>query len=192
MTVVRFLLRVTTLAWPWVLAAVVGALWMISSIRGTPGVGLEAGRSFASFLGEMALVLPPMFVLVALFDAWVPREAVERRVGAGAGFAAVPWMIGLAMLQAGPLYVAFPVAISLWRKGCAPRNVFLYLGAFSTMKIPLLTFEVGFLGWPFSLTRTLLSVPVFFALALVLERLLPPGFTPPGLGEPAEPSRSPT
>jgi len=92
-------------------------------------------------------------------------------------------MILLATVQAGPLYVAFPVAIGLWRKGCAPRNVFIYLGAFSAMKIPMLTFEVAFLGWAFSLARTLISIPVFVALAIAMERLLPGDFRPPALDE---------
>ncbi len=39
------------------------------------------------------------------------------------------WVVLLAMLQAGPLYAAFPVAALLWKKGCSVRNVFIYLGA---------------------------------------------------------------
>ena len=50
----------------------------------------------------------------------------------------------LAFIQAGPLYAAFPVAYSLWRKGCSRFNIFLYLGAFPTFKIPMLMFEAEF------------------------------------------------
>ena len=59
-------------------------------------------------------------------------------------------------------------------KGMAPRNVFIYLGAFSAAKIPMLTFEVAFLGWQFSLVRTAVTLPVFIALGYLLERLIPP------------------
>jgi len=75
------------------------------------------------------------------------------------------------------------VAVGLWRKGCAPRNVFIYLGAFSAMKIPMLTFEVAFLGWSFSLTRTLITLPVFIIIGLVMEKLLPDDFVLPELPE---------
>jgi uncharacterized membrane protein YraQ (UPF0718 family) len=129
-----------------------------------------------------------MFILVGLFDVWVPRELVERHVGSHAGMAAIPWMVLLATLQAGPLYAAFPVALTLWRKGCAPLNVFIYLGAFSAMKIPMLTFEVAFLGWRFSLARTLITLPVFIFLAFVLDRILPAGYVPPALSEGKESS----
>jgi hypothetical protein len=47
------------------------------------------------------------------------------------------------------------------------------LGAFSGLKIPMLTFEVGFLGWKFSLVRAAVTVVVFVLLAYLLERLLP-------------------
>lgn len=172
--------------WPFFLFASVVVLWVYSLLRADFDFGRKAGGNLASFLVEMASVLPPMFLLVGLFEIWVPRKVIERYAGLRSGMRAVPWMIVLATVQAGPLYVAFPVAIGLWRKGCAPRNVFIYLGAFSAMKIPMLTFEVAFLGWRFSLARTLISLPVFVALAVVMERLLPDDFRPPALEGPGE------
>lgn len=167
--------------WPWGMVVVVAGLWSYGRFSGELDFGVRAGASLRDFLVEMALVLPPMFLLVGLFEEWVPRDLVERHAGRRAGAAAIPWMVLLATLQAGPLYGAFPVAVSLWRKGCAPRNVFIYLGAFSAMKIPMLTFEVAFLGWSFSVARTLITLPVFIGIALVMERLLPEGYAPPNV-----------
>ena len=172
--------------WSWFLFAGVAALWAYSLPHADFIFGRKAGEILGSFLVEMASVLPPLFLLVGLFEIWVPRKVIERHAGLRSGMRAVPWMILLATLQAGPLYVAFPVAIGLWRKGCAPRNVFIYLGAFSAMKIPMLTFEVAFLGWRFSLARTLISIPVFIVLAVVMERLLPSDFRPAGLEGPRD------
>jgi len=180
---VRKVRTVAGKTWPWFLFAGVVVLWAYSLLHTDFVFGRKAGENLASFLVEMASVLPPMFLLVGLFEIWVPRKVIERYAGLRSGMRAVPWMILLATLQAGPLYVAFPVAIGLWRKGCAPRNVFIYLGAFSAMKIPMLTFEVAFLGWRFSLSRTLISIPVFVALAVAMERLLPVDFRPAGLEE---------
>jgi len=168
--------------WPWGLAGVVGCLWACGRFGGEFVFGLKAGEAFWGFLVEMALVLPAMFVLVGLFEVWVPRQLIERHAGRRAGAAAILWMVLLATVQAGPLYAAFPVAVSLWRKGCAPRNVFIYLGAFSAMKIPMLSFEVAFLGWEFSLARTVITLPVFIAIGLLMERLLPTGFALPATG----------
>lgn len=54
-------------------------------------------------------------------------------------------VILLAMLQAGPLYGAFPVAHVLYKKGASIRNIFVYLGAFSSIKLPMLGIEIGYL-----------------------------------------------
>lgn len=180
---VRKMIKAVGKSWPWVLFAGVAALWAFGLLNGDFDFGRTAGKNLTSFLLEMASVLPPMFLLVGLFEVWVPRKVIERYAGLQSGMKAVPWMILLATVQAGPLYVAFPVAVGLWRKGCAPRNVFIYLGAFSAMKIPMLTFEIAFLGWRFSLSRTLISIPVFVVLAFAMERLLPADFCPPGLEE---------
>jgi uncharacterized membrane protein YraQ (UPF0718 family) len=66
---------------------------------------------------EMAAFLPLMFILIGLLDAWLPRSVIEKHVGGGSGFWGSVWVILLAMLQAGPLYGAFPVAQILWKKG---------------------------------------------------------------------------
>jgi uncharacterized membrane protein YraQ (UPF0718 family) len=130
--------------------------------------GMQVGRNFRLFFLEMAAILPLMFILIGLFDVWVPREKIMRHLGPEAGALGILWVILLAMLQAGPLYAAFPVAAMLWKKGCSVRNIFVYLGAFTTLKIPMLAFEVGFLGWKFSLLRALFSLPIFIGIGYLL------------------------
>jgi len=163
---------------PWILGGSVLLLWIASRIWPSFSFGERAGRASFGMIREMTGILPVMFILVGLFEVWVPRRSIERFLGRKAGWKAVPWLILLATFQAGPLYGAFPVALGLARKGCSARNVFIYLGAFSTLKIPLLTFEIGFLGLPFSLARVLISLPAFLLVAMVVDRLVP-GWTPP-------------
>jgi uncharacterized membrane protein YraQ (UPF0718 family) len=161
--------------WGFWLIPVVAALvlWVWSAVLGGFDLGARTASTLGGFLKEVAVFLPAMFILVGLFDVWVPRRIVERHVGSAAGPLAIVWMLLLGTLQAGPLYGAFPVAVALYRKGASLRNVFIYLGAFSGLKIPMLTFEVGFLGWKFSLVRATVTVVVFVLLAYLLERLLP-------------------
>ena len=185
-TLMKRVLKASKTAFPWALVALVLALWGYDRLVAPFAFGREAGAGFLTFALEMAAFLPAMFILVGLFDVWVPRRVVERHVGRDSGPLAILWMVLLGTLQAGPLYGAFPVAVALWRKGTAPRNVFIYLGAFSALKIPMLTFEVAFLGWQFSLVRTAVTLPVFIALAYLLERLLPIDLTiPEGPDRPA-------
>lgn len=130
----------------------------------------RAGNAYLGFVREMLSFLPMMFLLVGVFEVWIPREIVERHVGENAGVLAIAWVVLLAMLQAGPLYGAFPVAAALSKKGCAARYVFIYLGAFSVMKLPMLSFEIGFLGWRFSLMRLALTLPVFVIIGFIMGR----------------------
>ena len=177
----RRMLSTAKAAAPWTLVALVVALWTYDRVIASFAFGHNAGAGLWQFFLEMAAFLPAMFILVGLFDVWVPRRVVERHVGRDSGPLAILWMVLLGTLQAGPLYGAFPVAVALWRKGTAPRNVFIYLGAFSALKIPMLTFEVAFLGWRFSLVRTAVTLPVFIFLAYLLERLLPADVTIPAV-----------
>ena len=128
--------------------------------------------NFWMFFVEMITFLPFMFILIGLFDVWFPKEKVEKHIGEGSGIKGIFWVILLAMLQAGPLYGAFPVAYLLWKKGCSIKNIFIYLGAFSTLKIPAITFEIGFLGLKFSLLRTLITLPVFILVGYIMEAYL--------------------
>jgi uncharacterized membrane protein YraQ (UPF0718 family) len=132
-------------------------------------IGKQVGVNFWMFSKEMFLFLPMMFILIGLFDVWIPREKIEKHIGDKSGWKGTGLVILLAMLQAGPLYGAFPFAYLLWKKGSNIKNIFIYLGAYSTLKIPMLTFEIGFLGWKFSLIRTLITLPIFILIGYIME-----------------------
>jgi len=139
--------------------------------------GLKTISNFKISFLDMIAFIPLIFVLIGLFDVWVPRSVIQKHIGQGSGIKGIFWVILLAMLQAGPLYGAFPVALMLWKKGSSIRNIFIYLGAFSTMKIPMLSFEIGFLGWKFTLLRTILTLPVFIIIAVTMEKIFKNTFT---------------
>ncbi len=127
---------------------------------------------FFSFLKEMILFLPMMFILIGLGDVWISKDKVEKHLGESSGIKGLILVILLSMAQAGPLYAAFPVTYLLWKKGASIRNIFIYIGAFCTIKIPMITFETGFLGWKFSLLRTLMSLPIIVLIANIMEKYL--------------------
>jgi len=136
------------------------------------GFGKTVEKNFVQFFLEMAGFIPFMFILVGLFDVWVPKEKIQKHIGEKSGIKGIVLVILLAMLQAGPLYGAFPVAYILYKKGCSVKNIFIYLGAFSTLKIPMLGFEIGFLGLKFSLLRTLVTLPLFILIAVIMAAYL--------------------
>lgn len=119
---------------------------------------------------EMLSVIPPIFVLLGLLDVWVQRETMVKYMGEKSGLigAGIAFLLGSA--AAGPLYAAFPVAGVLLKKGSKLSNVLIFIGAWSTTKIPLLLFEASSMGWGFMLTRFLLDIPVIVLIAYILEK----------------------
>lgn len=127
-----------------------------------------AGSNFRVVLS----ILPPVFILLGLFDAWVPRERVTALIGEKSGFLGAGLSIFLGAFAAGPLYLAFPIAETLLRKGTGFFNVFLFVGAWSTMKIPMLLFEMQSLGLKFAFVRYAMSVLGIFWIAWAVEKAL--------------------
>lgn len=134
--------------------------------------GIAAYGNFKNFLIEMIAFIPLLFILIGLFDVWVPKEKIEKHIGKGSGIKGIVLVVFLAMLQVGPLYGAFPVAYILHKKGASARNVFVYLGAFSSLKLPMLGIEIGYLGLKFTIFRTLISLPLFIAIGYIMEKLV--------------------
>ncbi len=70
------------------------------------------------------------------------------------------------------MYGAFPVASVLLKKGAKFSNILIFIGAWSTTKIPLLLFEASSLGWKFMLTRFLIDIPGIIIIAYVIEKIM--------------------
>jgi uncharacterized membrane protein YraQ (UPF0718 family) len=134
--------------------------------------GLMIYSNFNRFFVEMISFVPFLFIIIGLFDVWVPKEIFEKHVGKESGVKGIFIVILLAMLQAGPLYGAFPVAYVLCKKGASVRNIFIYLGAFSSMKLPMLGIEIGYLGIKFTVLRTLISLPLFILIGYFMEKIV--------------------
>ena len=81
------------------------------------------------------------------------------------------WRFLLGSAAAGPLYAAFPFAGVLLKKGVRLRNVFVFIGAWSTTKIPLLLFEAASLGWQYTLLRLGCNLVGILLIALLLEKM---------------------
>ncbi|WDU83416.1 permease [Caloramator sp. Dgby_cultured_2] len=121
---------------------------------------------------EMLLVIPPIFVLLGLLDIWVPRETMIKYMGEGSGIKGVALAIILGSAAAGPLYGAFPIAAVFMKKGVKFSNILIFIGAWSTTKIPMFLFELSSLGTKFAITRLLIDIPGIIIIAYILLRFV--------------------
>lgn len=136
-------------------------------------LGTKAAQTTVFSLKEMALVIPPIFLLLGLLDVWVPKEMMMRLMGEKSGLLGVVLAFILGSAAAGPLYGAFPVAAVFMRKGVKFANILIFIGAWSTTKIPMLLFEMSALGAKFALTRLAVDIPGIILIGYVLQSLTP-------------------
>lgn len=135
-----------------------------------------AGHSLTNllhFLTEVLLILPPVMILMGLLDAWIPRDLVEANLGPDAGLRGLAWAILLGTAAAGPLYAAFPIALSLLNKGARLANIVIFLGTWGAVKIPMIIIESSFIGLRFALLRLAFTVPCVLAIGYLMEKFMP-------------------
>ncbi len=137
---------------------------------------------------SILLYLPGFFVLIGLFEAWVSRDFVVSHMGEKSGLKGSVYSFVSHMgeksglkgsvysfimgcLIPGPLYLAFPLAGALLRKGISRFNVVLFIGAWSSFKVVEEIFELHFLGPRFLVLRVLLTVPFVIVVAFIVSKV---------------------
>jgi len=154
-------------------AAIIAAVAFLVFVLAFPAVAPKAERSFVDQVKTMLLVVPPIFLLLGLLDVWVPREILMKYMGPNSGFKGPVTAFALGSAAAGPLYGAFPVSAVLMRKGASFANVLIFIGAWSTTKVPMLLFEMHALGARFAVGRLLIDLPGIVLIALALKAIIP-------------------
>ncbi len=153
-----------------VLLVVLAVLIIISLVNQSFGAAV-ADVTLAQ-LKEMLLVIPPIFILLGLLDVWVPKETMVKYMGEKSGIKGILLAFLIGSAAAGPLYGAFPVAAVFMKKGVKFTNVLIFIGAWSTTKIPMLLFEIASLGALFALTRLLVDIVGIVIIARLLNTII--------------------
>ena len=78
----------------------------------------------------------------------------------------------LGSATAGPLYGAFPVSAVLCKKGVTFENIMIFIGAWSTTKIPMFLFEIKSLGLRFAIARMCIDIPGIIIMAFIVKKMM--------------------
>ena len=135
-----------------------------------PEKGGPARHVAWEYFKEMAMILPAVFIIMGLVSVWVEREFIVRFLGEGSGVKGVALSFILGSIPMGPLYVAFPLAAVLLKKGAKVANIIIFLSAWACIKLPAELMEFQFLGWKFTLVRYVATLVVVVALSEVIGR----------------------
>jgi len=124
------------------------------------------------FFIEMIWILPAVMVLMGLFAVWVSKETVVKYLGETSGIKGIFLAIFFGALPTGPLYVAFPVAAVLIKKGAKISNIIIFLSAWACIKIPQEMVELKFLGLEFMVLRLILTIIFVVIMGLLIEKII--------------------
>ena len=121
------------------------------------------------YLKEMFQVLPVVFLLTAIIEAWVPKDVIIRRLGDSSGFSGALLSLLLGSVSVGPIYAAFPISKMLIAKGASVGNIVIILSSWAVIKIPMLANEAKFLGVKFMVARWFLTVVSILIMARLIS-----------------------
>lgn len=134
--------------------------------------GEAIGKNFLTFAFSMIKIVPVAFILIGLFEVWIKRETIEKHLGDNSSWRGYFWAILLSGTTVGGLYVAFPIAAVLFKKGAKLSVIFTYIGASAVCRIPMVIFEASFLGIKFTLIRLLVSLPLIIISSAIMGNIL--------------------
>lgn len=124
------------------------------------------------FLLEMISILPAIVILIGLFAVFVPKQMVADYLGHASGIKGFLLAALLGSLPTGPLYVAFPLAAAMLKKGARIASIIVFLTAWACIKLPQELVELRFMGLEFTLLRLTLTLIAAVVMGLIAERIM--------------------
>lgn len=121
---------------------------------------------------SMLLIVPPIFVLIGLFDVFVPKETVINLLGKNSGAKGMALSFFLGAFSAGPTIAAFPLALLMMKKGAKYGNVMFFLMTWSTLKLPILIYQITELGLKLSLIMNGVMLLVFIISSIFIDKII--------------------
>lgn len=148
------------------------ALTYIGLIIFYPPIGRRAFIHSSAYLLEMLSVMPPILILIALIDTWVPKQRIVLFLGNNSGIKGTVLSFIIGSVSAGPIYAAFPLCTMLRKKGASIQNIIIILSSWAVIKIPMLLQEAKYLGPSFMALRWLLTVIAILIYSYLIDLIL--------------------
>ena len=124
------------------------------------------------YIKEMLMIMPVVFLLTSLIEAWVPKKMIMENLGDESGLKGPFISILLGSISAGPIYAAFPVCKTLLKKGASVSNIVVILSAWAVIKVPMLANEAKFLSPKFMAIRWVLTTVSILIMGYIMSRLV--------------------
>lgn len=133
---------------------------------------VAASQNSIFYFREMLMIMPIIFILTALLDAWVEKDVIAKYLGSESKLKGAFFSFLLGSVSAGPIYAAFPICVMLHKKGATVKNIVIILSSWAVIKIPMLVNEAKFLGFEFMIIRWILTIIAIFVMASIMSYLV--------------------
>lgn len=137
-----------------------------------PDKALAAVNNSMYYVFEMLMIMPVIFILTSLTEAWVPKEVIINSFGEKSGIKGNIFAFLLGSFSAGPIYAAFPVCKMLLKKGAGIANIVIVLSTWAVIKVPMLANEAKFLGPKFMAIRWVLTTISIFIMSYFISKVV--------------------
>ena len=124
------------------------------------------------YFKQMAMVFPAILILMGLFNVWVSKEFVMTHLGESSGVKGIAVAFFLGAIPTGPIFVAFPMAQALRKKGASYTNIVIFLSAWACIKIPQEFMELQFMGAKFMLARLGMTIVFITLMGMIINKLM--------------------
>ncbi|MBP0723684.1 permease [Bacillus sp. RG28] len=133
-------------------------------------LGWKAFEITGTNILNMLFLLPPVLLFVSLLDKWVEKETLIKYMGKKSGLYGTFFSLLLGVIAAGPLYVAFPMAVLFLKKGASIRYIVFFLGVWTTAKLPTIVYEIASFGVKFTLIHICFGLVFYYVLGMIYEK----------------------
>jgi uncharacterized membrane protein YraQ (UPF0718 family) len=113
-------------------------------------------KGWKQFLNQLPLLIA-IFLLIGIFDKFVPKSIVVNFIGKGKGFASVLRASVLGSIIMGPVSSEYPFGAVLLQKGATIAATAVFLDAWVMVGVITLPFEISVFGKKFALLRNILA-----------------------------------
>lgn len=137
-----------------------------------PAKGAKGIENSIYYIKEMLMIMPVIFVLTALLDSFVPKKTIVKFLGRDSKIKGTLFAFVLGSISAGPIYAAFPVCVTLHKKGASIKNIIIILSSWAVVKIPMLLNEAKFLGLKFMAFRWVLTIIAILVFSYIADGII--------------------
>lgn len=130
------------------------------------------GSTAWDYFVELMMVLPAVMVILGIFGVFVPNDTVAKYLGKHSGAKGMVLALFIGMIPTGPLYIAFPIAAAMLKKGASISKIIVFLSAWACIKLPQEMVELQFLGPEFMLLRLTLTIIFVILMGILIEKVI--------------------